>query len=248
MRMLIREFAALTGVSVRTLHYYDEIGLLHPAETDGGTGYRYYDERSLQRMQEILFYRELDFPLRRIQQILESPGYDRDGAVREQRRLLLLKKERLERIIAALDEHERGANVMKAFDNSQYEKRRAQYEREAREKWGGTDAYAEYERRQKARGGAGYGDMLAGMESIFEKFSLCMQRGEQPGADAAQALVRELQDYITMNFYTCTDEVLAGLGSMYTADERFTANIDRHGAGTAEYAGEAIAIYCGARS
>ena len=95
MKMLIKEFANFIGVSVRTLHYYDQIELLKPAIVDEQTGYRYYDEKSLERMQEILFYRELDFSLKSICLILSSPDYDKEKAIREQRRLLLLKKERL---------------------------------------------------------------------------------------------------------------------------------------------------------
>lgn len=103
MKMLIKEFADFTGVSVRTLHYYDEIELLKPAIVDEQTGYRYYDEQSFERMQEILFYRELDFSLKSICSILSSPDYNKEKAMEEQKRLLILKKERLERIIAALE-------------------------------------------------------------------------------------------------------------------------------------------------
>ena len=116
MNMQIKEFAAYTGVSVRTLHYYDEIGLLKPAFVDRITGYRYYDNTSLLRMQEILFYRELDFSLKRIGEILSSPHYDKTAALQEQKQLLILKKERLERLISAIDGASRGENVMNAFD------------------------------------------------------------------------------------------------------------------------------------
>ncbi len=106
MKMQIKEFAKLTGVSVRTLHYYDEIGLLKPALVDAQNGYRFYDENSLLRMQEILFYRELDFPLKSILEILSSPDYNKQKALAKQRKLLELKKERLERIIDARTEEE----------------------------------------------------------------------------------------------------------------------------------------------
>ena len=137
MKMLIKEFAEFTGVSVRTLHYYDEIGLLTPAFVDRTTGYRFYDEKSILRMQEILFYRELDFSLKSIGEILSSPNYDKHKALNQQKRLLALKKERLERLMSAIDSAAKGENVMKAFDNSEFEK----YKAEAKEKWGQTDAY-----------------------------------------------------------------------------------------------------------
>ena len=138
--MQIKEFAEFTGVSVRTLHYYDEIGLLVPAYVDRSTGYRYYDENSLLRMQEILFYRELEFSLKSIGEILSSPNYDKSKVLNEQKNLLTLKKERLERLILAIDGALKGENIMKAFDNSEFEKNKA----EAKEKWGATSAYKEY--------------------------------------------------------------------------------------------------------
>ena len=101
MKLQIKEFAELAGVSVRTLHYYDEIGLLKPCYVDEQNSYRFYDEASLERMQEILFYRELDFPLKSIAEILVSQNYDKQKALAEQKRLLTLKKDRLERLIAA---------------------------------------------------------------------------------------------------------------------------------------------------
>ena len=137
MKMQIKEFAEFAGVSVRTLHYYDEIGLLRPAFVDRSTGYRFYDENSLLRMQEILFYRELDFPLKSIGEILSSPNYDKNKALNEQKQLLILKKERLERLISAIDGAVKGENVMTAFDNSEFEK----YKDEVKEKWGNTDAF-----------------------------------------------------------------------------------------------------------
>ena len=146
MKMLIKEFADFTGVSVRTLHYYDEIGLLLPAVVDRYTGYRFYDENSLLRMQEILFYRELDFSLKSIGEILSSPNYDKSKALKEQKQLLILKKERLERLISAIDSAVKGENVMKAFDNSEFEKHKA----EAKEKWGKTDAYQRFFKRYEA--------------------------------------------------------------------------------------------------
>ena len=143
--MQIKEFAEFTGVSVRTLHYYEEIGLLTPAFVDRSPGYRFYDENSLLRMQEILFYRELDFSLKSIGEILSSPNYDKNKALNEQKHLLALKKERLERLIYAIDGAVKGENIMKAFDNSEFEKHKA----EAKEKWGNTDAYKQHEEKTR---------------------------------------------------------------------------------------------------
>ena len=238
--MLIKEFADFTGVSVRTLHYYDEIGLLMPAFVDKTTGYRFYDEKSFLRMQEILFYRELDFSLKRIKEILSSPNYDKSKALNEQKQLLTLKKERLERLISAIDGAVKGENVMTAFDNSEFEK----YKAEAREKWGKTDAYKEHAEKTKGYSKNQWNDLAQGMDQIMEAFALCMKRGEAPQSPEAQGLVKRLQSHITENYYHCTNAILAGLGQMYVADERFRGNIDGHGEGTAAFICEAITVYC----
>ena len=240
MKMQIKEFAEFTGVSVRTLHYYDEIGLLRPAHVDKATGYRFYDETSLLRMQEILFYRELDFSLKSIGEILSSPHYDKTGVLQEQKHLLQLKKERLERLISAIDDAVKGENVMKAFDNTEFETHKA----EARERWGKTDAYKEHAEKTKHYGKDKWNSLAADMDLIFGAFAECLKNGAEPGAEEVQNLVKRLQDHITANYYACTNEILMGLGQMYTADDRFRTNIDKHAAGTAAFAGEAIAVYC----
>jgi len=238
--MQIKEFAEFTGVSVRTLHYYDEIGLLTPAFVDKSTGYRFYDENSLIRMQEILFYRELDFSLKSIGEILSSPNYDKNKALKEQKHLLTLKKERLERLISAIDGAVKGEIVMKAFDNSEFEN----YKREAKEKWGETDAYKEHAQRTKNYSKQKWNDLAAGMDHIMAEFALCMRKDETPDSAAVQNLVKLLQNHITENYYLCTHEILAGLGQMYVADERFKNNIDKHADGTAAFICEAIEVYC----
>ena len=244
MKMHINEFAKLTGVSVRTLHYYDEIGLLKPAFVDEQNGYRFYDEVSLERMQEILFYREMDFSLKSICEIVSSPDYDRQSALSKQRQLLILKKERLERIIAALDCVGKGENIMKAFDNSEFETARKQYEAEAKERWGKTDAYKEHAEKTKAYSKEKWQDVNVGMEDIFKEFAVCKNEGNAPDSEEAKLLAMGLQNYITENYYTCTKEILAGLGQMYVADERFKNNIDKCGEGTAEFVSKAIKFFC----
>ena len=240
LKMQIKEFAEYTGVSVRTLHYYDEIGLLTPAFVDRSTGYRFYDEKSLFRMQEILFYRELDFSLKSIRELLSSPNYDKNKALNEQKHLLTLKKERLERLISAIDGAVKGENIMKAFDNSEFEK----YNAEAKEKWGKTDAYKEHAERTKNYSKQQWNDLTEGMDHIMAEFAVCMRKVERSDSAEAQNLVKMLQNHITENYYICTNEILAGLGQMYVADERFKNNIDKHADGTATFICEAIQVYC----
>lgn len=244
--MQIRDFAEMTGVSVRTLHYYDEIGLLKPSAVDGQNGYRDYDADCLARMQEILFYRELDFSLKDIAAILAAPDYDKQAALHAQKHLLTLKKERLERLITALDDAMKGESIsMNVFDKSQLEAQRRAYAQEARDKWGSTDAYREHEEKTKGYSAEAWDSVTDGMDALMAEFAACRKNSSAPDSDAAQALVKRWQDYITAHFYTCTMEILAGLGEMYAADERFAANIDRHGEGTAMFMREAIRAYCG---
>ena len=240
MKMLIKEFAEFTDVSVRTLHYYDEIGLLTPAFVDSATGYRYYDENSLLRMQEILFYRELDFSLKSIGEILSSPNFDTKKSLEEQKILLTLKKERLERLISSIDDAMKGENVMSAFDNSEFEK----YKVETQEKWGETDAYKQHAEKTKHYSRQKWNDLTDGMDHIMAEFALCVINGKTPNCNEAQNLVKMLQNYITENYYLCTNEILAGLAQMYVADERFKNNIDKHAGGTAEFILKAVNAYC----
>lgn len=236
MKMQIKEFAQLTGVSVRTLHYYDEIGLLKPSEVDAQTGYRFYDENAFERMQEILFYRELDFSLKTIAEILSSPDYDKQQALSRQRKLLLAKKERLEQLIATLDSVEEGMGFMKT--KNEYEALKNQYAEEAKQRWGNTDAYQESESRNTDLSKA-----APLLDAIFEEFAELNRAGASPESEPAKIMAEKLQQCITDNFYTCTDEILKGLGQMYVADERFRKNIDRHGEGTAEFVSACIKNY-----
>jgi len=244
MKLQIKEFAALVSVSVRTLHYYDEIGLLAPASVDAQSGYRYYDDASLARMQEILFYRELDFPLKEIAALLASPNYDKTQALAAQKELLILKRDRLDQLIAAIDSAEKGVIDMNAFDNSAFEAKRDTYAAEAKERWGASDAWQEHEMKTKNYAGEKWQTLGTEMAGIFADFAAAMRLGLAPESDDAQALVKRLQDHISANYYTCTNEILTGLGQMYTTDARFRASIDRHAAGTADFVSAAIAHYC----
>ena len=129
---------------------------------------------------------------------------------------------------------------MAALDNHEYE----MYKAEAREKWGKTDAYKEHEEKTRNYSKQNWNDLTAGMDHIMAEFALCKNKGEQPDSTQAQSLVKKLQSHITENYYHCTREILAGLGQMYVADERFKSNIDQHAEGTAAFINEAVAIYC----
>ena len=129
---------------------------------------------------------------------------------------------------------------MSALDNNEYENACQKYDDEVKQRWGDTDAYRESKKKTAAYSKDKWNDVVGGMNSVFAKFAECMKDGHATDSDEAQALVKELQNYITENYYTCTDEILAGLGQMYVADERFKNNIDQHGEGTAKFVANAI--------
>lgn len=231
----VKEVAKLTGVSVRTLHHYDAIGLLHPTRvTDAG--YRLYDDTALGRLQTILLFRQLQFPLKEIKEILDSPDFDPMAALTQQIELLELQQQHLANLIAYARRIQRTGVIpmdFKAFDTTKMDA----YAAEAKAKWGKTQAYQEFEQKTSPQ------DSGDGLMAIFAELGSVSQL--DPASDAAQALVAKLQQFITDHYYTCTKQILKGLGQMYTADERFRQNIDRAGGtGTAEFAGKAIAIFC----
>ena len=233
----VHEVSQISGVSVRTLHHYDAIGLLRPtAVTEAG--YRLYDDTALARLQSILLFRELAFPLKEIKRIMDDPQFDQATALEQQIRLLELQQERLSRLIdLARETMKTGVTHMDftAFDNSKLE----QYAAEVKERWGNTAAYQESAQRPAVE----QKDAAAGLMAQFARMGRL--RTGDPAGQEAQAAVRELQQFITKHFYTCTPEILAGLGQMYTADDRFRASIDAAGGeGTADFAGKAITVYC----
>ena len=238
----VHEVSRLTGVSIRTLQYYDRIGLLRPAEYTGA-GYRLYDDAALETLQQILLFRELEFPLRDIRAILESPTFDRGKALDQQIRLLELRKERLERLITLAQNIKRtgGKTDMdfSAFDTGKLD----EYAAQAKASWGETKEYREFEQKSKDRTQTENRLLGERMMGIFAELGAL--RGQDPASAEAQALVRKLRDFITDHFYTCSDQVLAGLGRMYISGGEMTENIDRHGGeGTAAFANDAIQIFC----
>ena len=239
--MTVHEVSKLAGVSIRTLQYYDKIGLLHPTGyTDAG--YRLYDDADLERLQHILLFRELEFPLKDIRDILNSPDFDRSRALEQQIELLKLKKEHIENLMNfALGIKMMGVKHMdfKAFDRSKLD----EYSRQAKELYGNTPEYKELEEKQKNRTKE-EDNLLADRFMLFFKEAGEM-KDKDPASPEAQDLVKRIQDYITENLYTCTNKILRGLGKMYSGGGDFTKNIDAYGGkGTAVFVDNAIRIYC----
>lgn len=240
--MKISAFAQWTGVTVRTLHHYDQIGLLKPTELSE-SGYRLYGEEALSVLQQILFFRELEFPLEDIRRIMSSPSYERSTALRQQRDLLQKKRDRLDRLIQLTEQSMEGESTMDftAFDHSEIERCKQAYAQEAQERWGETEAYQESTKKTNAYSKADWETINRESGEIFAGFAAL--RGQDVAGDAAQALVKRWQAHITKYYYRCTNEILMGLGQMYMQDERFTKNIDRFGEGTAQCMSLAIEAY-----
>jgi DNA-binding transcriptional MerR regulator len=235
----VREVSRITGVSVRTLHHYDAIGLLHPAKVTEA-GYRLYDEAALERLQSILLFRELEFPLKEIKQMLDAANFDPIAALEDQIRLLELRREQLDRLIRHA-RHIQSTGVMTMDFNAYDKKKLDAYAQEAKARWGHTDAWKESQARNKSADQE-RSDADALMD-IFRR--LGAYRSGDPAASEAQALIRELQQYICDHYYNCTNQILMGLGQMYAAGDEMNENIDKAGGpGTGEFANRAIQIYC----
>lgn len=241
--MRISEVAKLTGITVRTLHYYDEIGLLKPSEITEA-GYRLYSREDLEILQQILFFRELDFPLSQIKEIMNNPNYDKEEALKKQKELLIQQRQRIEGLIKLIEKRIEGDNNMsfKEFDMNEIEENKKKYAKEVKERWGTSKAYEESEKKTSSYNKEKWGDVNQETSEIFKGFAEL--RNSDPGSEEVQELVRRWQKYITDNFYTCTNEILSGLGLMYVEDERFKENLDKNGEGTAKLMAEAIKIYC----
>ncbi len=239
--MTVKEVSKLTGVSVRTLQYYDKIGLLQPTKyTD--SGYRLYDDTALERLQQILLFRELEFPLKEIKAILDSTNFDGKKALSQQIELLELKKQHLENLI----NFARGIKMIgvRAVDFTVFDRSKIdEYAKRAREQWGNTDAYKEFVEKTKDRTQEEDDRLAEEFMELFVEFGT--MRNESPDSERVQLQVKKIQDYITEHLYTCTDTILASLGKMYAGGGELTDNIDKScGSGTAEFVSQAIKIYC----
>lgn len=237
----VTEVSKLTGVSVRTLHHYDAIGLLRPSAVTEA-GYRLYNEDALERLCFIVLYRELGFHLKEIQGILDAPDFDRNRILEHQIRLLEEQKQRLQnRISLAKFLKLTGVRYMdfEEFDRKKID----EYSAQAKALWGKTDAYREYTQKSKGRSRETEQALGDEMMALFHKVGTL--RGNAPDSEAVQSWVKELQDFITGHYYTCTKPILKGLGELYAGGGSMTENIDAAGGkGTGEFARQAINIYC----
>ena len=242
--LTVNEVSRLTGVSVRSLHHYDAIGLLKPARVTEA-GYRLYGDDELKRLQNILLFRELQFPLKQIRTILDSPDFDQREALAQQIGLLELQLAHTQKLISfARRLQEEGVETMdmKAFDAFEKEEMK-QYEEEVRRRWGDTAAYGEYQQKAKGRTDTEQAEIASRLMERFARIGRLRQGS--PADQAVQEEVAGIQAFITEHYYQCTDEILRGLGEMYAGDERMKRNIDKAGGeGTAAFVSQAVALYC----
>jgi len=245
---MINEISKLTGVSIRMLHHYDKIGLLVPSKRNN-SNYRVYSEEDVARLYQILLFKELEFSLKDIKSILDDEGFDKEEALRVQKKLILEKKNRLEKIIESIDDtiNNIGGKTMskkdfKAFSYDEIKAHQEKYKEETKQKYGKSDAYKESKEKTSKYSKNDWENIMEDAGVIYEELAKLMDRN--PADDEVQVLVQKWRDYITNNFYNCTIEIFRGLALMYVADERFTNNIDKYGQGLAKFLSDAMNIYC----
>ena len=236
--------AQLAGVTVRTLHHYDEIGLLSPSERSS-TGYRRYDDRDLERLQQILYYRELGFSLEEIAGILDDPQADSVAHLRHQHEMLTGRIKRLQEMVTAIEfameAHKVGINltpeerfeVWGDFNPDDYAE-------EAEQRWGQTDAYKESARRTARYTKEDWARNKAESEEWGARLVAAFEAGLPADSPEARELAEEHRQQISRNFYDCPPAMHAGLGRMYVEDERFAAHYEQRAPGLAQYVSDAV--------
>jgi len=244
MMKTVHEVSELTGVSIRTLHHYDKIGLLSPA-AHTEAGYRLYGESDLARLQQILLFRELEFPLKEIRRIIDAPDFDQARALEQQIELLRLRREHIDNLIdLAEDLRAKGERTLSfdAFDTSKID----EYTAQAKASWGSSPEWKEYERKSAGRTKGEERAMGEEMMELFVPYGAMAKAGADPASDEAQAQARRIQQFITEHFYTCSDEVFLQLGRSYGSGGEFTHNINAvAGEGAAEFASRVIELLVG---
>ncbi|MFD4528843.1 MerR family transcriptional regulator [Streptomyces sp. NPDC058470] len=240
----VGQVAGFAGITVRTLHHYDEIGLLAPSERSHA-GHRRYSDADLDRLQQILFYRELGFPLDEVAALLDDPAADPRAHLRRQHELLTARIEKLQKMAAAV-EHAMEARTMginltpeekfEVFGDKDPEK----HAEEAERRWGGTEAYAESQRRAARYTKDDWQRMQAEVASWGERYDALMAAGEPPAGERAMDMAEEHRQHITTWFYACSYETHQGLAGMYVADVRFKEFYDSMRPGLAEHLRDAI--------
>lgn len=243
MGMRVNEVAALVGISVRTLHHYHKIELLKPEQVTI-TGYRIYSDENLEVLQQILFFKELGFPLKKIKSIINSPSFDRQEALTLQRKMLLESRERLDNMIITIEktisEAKGEIEMTKQEKFAGFDFSHNPYEKEAREKWGDQAVDRSNDNLSK-KSKSEQTALSKEMNDIYGK--LAKLRDGSPTSIEAQVAIKDWYDFLNNNFSTYSLDAFKGLGQMYVDDVRFTKNIDKFGVGLAKFMCEAMAAF-----
>ncbi|WP_104526484.1 MerR family transcriptional regulator [Blastococcus atacamensis] len=242
--MNVGEVAALAGVTVRTLHHYDRIGLLSPSGRTAA-GYRQYSPADLDRLHQVLLYRELGFPLEEVATLLDDPSADPAVHLRRQHRLLQDRLERTQAMVAAVEkEMEARSMGISLTPEERFEVfgdwLPEEYAAEAEEKWGGTEAWAQSQQRTRAMTKDDWLRVKAETDDVEARFAAALRDGVPADGETAMGLAEEHRQQISRNFYDCGYEIHAGLGRMYVEDERFTAHYEGIAPGLAQYVSTAV--------
>ena len=244
MNYTVKLLAKLAGITPRTLHYYDEIGLLRPA-SHGENGYRYYGDEAVLRLQQILFFRELGFSLDQIKTILDRPDFDLLRALESHRRALLERVDRIHSLIHTVDQtilHIRGEIVMaqKDFYQGFDEEKQKRYAEEAQRRWGDTAASSQ--RRWENNSRDQKNEILAELHDISEGVATHMDKG--PESAEVQYWIERWHKAINTHFYDCSLEIFESLGHMYVEDPAFTETYEKIRPGMAAFMEKAMVHYC----
>jgi DNA-binding transcriptional MerR regulator len=242
--MNVGEVAALAGVTVRTLHHYDRLGLLSPSGRTAA-GYRQYAPADLDRLHQVLLYRELGFPLEEVATLLDDPAADPEAHLRRQHRLLRDRLERTSAMVAAVEKEMEARSMGISLTPEERfevfgEQDPAQYDAEVSQRWGETDAYAQSKRKTAAYTKDDWLRIKAEGADLEARFAAALRDGVPPDAEPAMDLAEEHRQSITRNYYDCSPEMHAGLGRMYVEDERFTAHYEEIAPGLARYVSTAV--------
>lgn len=252
MTYTINQIAGLAGITIKTLRHYDKLGLLVPTGRSEA-GYRLYSEENVEKLQQILFFRELDFPLARIKEIMGDPAFDRKHALEMQIEFLDERAKRYKKLSGLAKrtlndlEGEKKMKKEELFEGFDYDKMmedQKKYEPEVKERWGETDAYKVSKQRTDKYTKEDWERIQAESLGTLQELIACFREKEPVDGERMMAVCEAFRNHITKNFYPCTLEIFSGLGNMYVADERFTEFYDKHETGLAAYYNEAIQNYC----
>lgn len=245
----ISEVARLSGVSVRMLHHYDNIGLLIPNDKND-KNYRLYSDEDVKRLYQILIFKELEFSLKEIKNILDDENFDREKALRLQRELIVEKRKRMDNILNSIDEvidNLEGDKAMsnkdfKAFSYEEIKKHEEKYKEETEKRYGKSSAYKECNEKTSKYSKNDWENISKEADEIYKKLADLMDR--QFEDIEVQDLVDQWRNHISKNYYNCTIDIFRGLALMYVADDRFTKNIDKYKDGLAQFLSDAMNVYC----